>query len=237
MTKNWKKITAENFFLFFFWSKTAIYLSLGLHKVCLSYRRSLHFLKEAIQHFKTWTFTNYCLLLWVIFALLDPDPDSEYGSGSTDPIEYGSNPDPDPQPCYKSLPSGVQQSTCITQCSVSGFFAGSQNIMMIWIIEAAIFKFVRSFRSSGPIGGDDGRHPGSVSRHGKIPRQAVRWRGRGSGLKPRGCPPLRHRGRWGIVCVANSVQDFFFGQINLNGYRILPLGNTLGHYTKGFFII
>jgi hypothetical protein len=34
--------------------------------------------------------------LWVIFALLDPDPDSEYGSGSTDPIEYGSNTDPDP---------------------------------------------------------------------------------------------------------------------------------------------
>jgi len=30
------------------------------------------------------------------FALLDPDPDSEYGSGSTDPIEYGSNTDPDP---------------------------------------------------------------------------------------------------------------------------------------------
>jgi hypothetical protein len=28
--------------------------------------------------------------LWVIFALLDPDPDSEYGPGSTDPIEYGS---------------------------------------------------------------------------------------------------------------------------------------------------
>jgi hypothetical protein len=28
--------------------------------------------------------------LWVIFVLLDPDPDS----GSTDPIEYGSNPDP-----------------------------------------------------------------------------------------------------------------------------------------------
>jgi hypothetical protein len=27
------------------------------------------------------------LLLWVIFALLCPDPDSESGSGSTDPIE------------------------------------------------------------------------------------------------------------------------------------------------------
>ncbi len=38
------------------------------------------------------------LLLWVIFALLDPDPDFEYGSGSgsTDPIESGSNPDPQP---------------------------------------------------------------------------------------------------------------------------------------------
>jgi hypothetical protein len=101
MTKNWKKITAENFLYIFFLSKTAIYLSLGLHKVCPSYRRSLQFSKEAIQHFKTWTFTNHCLLLRVIFALLDPDPDSEYGSGSTDPIEYGSN--PDPQPCLKAL--------------------------------------------------------------------------------------------------------------------------------------
>jgi hypothetical protein len=42
-------------------------------------------------------FFNFFLLLWVIFALLDPDPDSE--SGATDPIESGSNPDPDPQPC------------------------------------------------------------------------------------------------------------------------------------------
>jgi hypothetical protein len=48
-----KKITAENFFLFFFLLKTAIYLSLGLHKVFPSYRRSLQFSKEAIQHFKT----------------------------------------------------------------------------------------------------------------------------------------------------------------------------------------
>jgi hypothetical protein len=27
-------------------------------------------------------FLNFFLLLWVIFDLLDPDPDSEYGSGS-----------------------------------------------------------------------------------------------------------------------------------------------------------
>ncbi len=39
--------------------------------------------------------------MWVIFALLDPDPDSESGSGSTDLIESGSNPNLDPQPCYK----------------------------------------------------------------------------------------------------------------------------------------
>ncbi len=97
----------------FFWSKTAIYLSLDLHKVCPSYRRSLQFSKEAIQHFKTWTFTNYCLLLWVIFALLDPDPDS--GSGSTDPIEYGSNldPDPDPQPCKISYRTRIKKKNYI----------------------------------------------------------------------------------------------------------------------------
>jgi hypothetical protein len=39
---------------------------------------------------------NFFLLLWVIFALLDPDPDSE--CGSTDPIESGFNPDPDTDP-------------------------------------------------------------------------------------------------------------------------------------------
>jgi hypothetical protein len=41
------------FFFIFFLSKTAIYLSLSLHKVCPSYRRSLQFSKEDIQHFKT----------------------------------------------------------------------------------------------------------------------------------------------------------------------------------------
>jgi hypothetical protein len=50
-------------------------------------------------------FSKKFLLLWVIFALLDPDPDSEYGSGSSDPIESVSNPDPDtdpdPQPWLK----------------------------------------------------------------------------------------------------------------------------------------
>ncbi len=39
-------------------------------------------LKRGHPTLQNMTFTNYCLLLWVIFALLDPDPDSEYGSGS-----------------------------------------------------------------------------------------------------------------------------------------------------------
>ncbi len=42
---------------------------------------------------------NFFLFLWVIFALLDPDPDSEFksGYGFTDLVESGSNPDPDPK--------------------------------------------------------------------------------------------------------------------------------------------
>jgi hypothetical protein len=35
-------------------------------------------------------FKFFFLLLWVIFALLDPDQDSESGAESTDPIESGS---------------------------------------------------------------------------------------------------------------------------------------------------
>jgi hypothetical protein len=45
--------------------------------------------------------------LWVIFALLDPDPDSE--SGSTDPIESGSNPDPQLFPQDESSAHDVNQ--------------------------------------------------------------------------------------------------------------------------------
>ncbi len=63
---SWKKT------LILFGSKTTIYLSLGLHKERPSYRRSLQLSKEAI-HLKTWNFLIFFILLWVIFALLDPD--------------------------------------------------------------------------------------------------------------------------------------------------------------------
>jgi hypothetical protein len=45
-------------------------------------------LKRGHPTLQNMKFFNFFLLLWVIFALLDPD--SESGSGSTDPIESGS---------------------------------------------------------------------------------------------------------------------------------------------------
>jgi hypothetical protein len=65
MIKNEKKLSAEKKNYYIFLSKTTIYLSLGLHKVFPCYRRNLRHSKENIKHFKA---------LWVIFALLDPDP-------------------------------------------------------------------------------------------------------------------------------------------------------------------
>ncbi len=57
MTKNWrKKFKLRKFFLFF-WSKIAIYLSLGLYKGRSSYRSQPS--KANIQQFKTWYFFTF----------------------------------------------------------------------------------------------------------------------------------------------------------------------------------
>ncbi len=69
MTKYVKKFTVETKFIIFL-SKIAIYLSLGLHKGRPSYRSRL-------QHSKRTSGTSkheFFLFLWIIFALLDPDP-------------------------------------------------------------------------------------------------------------------------------------------------------------------
>jgi hypothetical protein len=79
--------------LIFFLSKTAIYLSLGLHKVCPSYRRSLQFSKEAIQHPKHELlpiivyFCGSFLPSWIRIRIpnTDPDPDPQTQL-NTDPI-------------------------------------------------------------------------------------------------------------------------------------------------------
>ncbi len=91
-SKNWKKFTAENFL---FISKTTIYLSLGLHKGRPVTKKAFSSQKRTSSN-SNHEITYFSLLLLVIFALLDPDPDSEYGSGSTDLIEFGSNPVPRP---------------------------------------------------------------------------------------------------------------------------------------------
>ncbi len=105
MTKNWKKCKAGK--------KFAIYLTLGLHKGRPSYRRSLQPSKDNIQHFKTWNFLT-CLIflfLWVIFALLEPDPDSDLGSGSIDPIESGSGSETLPKTTTKLTQKHVEKLT------------------------------------------------------------------------------------------------------------------------------
>ncbi len=60
-------------------------------------------------------FLKFFLLLWVVFALLDSDPeaDSEYGSGSTDLIESGSSMDPDPDPVVGSMDPRIRIHTKI----------------------------------------------------------------------------------------------------------------------------
>jgi hypothetical protein len=57
----------------YFGSKTTIYLSLGLHKGRLFQKKPSALKREhpALQNMK---FLNFFLLLWVIFALMDPDP-------------------------------------------------------------------------------------------------------------------------------------------------------------------
>jgi hypothetical protein len=85
----------------FFFIITTIYISLSLHKGRPSYKKRLQLSKKRTSSTSKHEISKFFLLLWVIFALLDPDPDYEYGSGSTDPIESGSNSDPDPQPWEK----------------------------------------------------------------------------------------------------------------------------------------
>ncbi len=61
-------------------------LSLGHLKGRPSWKRSIQLLKENIQHFKTIHFLTFFFYLWVMFALLVPDPNTvglnQSGSGS-----------------------------------------------------------------------------------------------------------------------------------------------------------
>jgi hypothetical protein len=71
-----------------FFPTNAVYFSLGLHKRRPSYRRSL----QQLKNLNFITFSIFVRHFWV-FALLDldPDPDSQSGYGSRDPMVSGSN--------------------------------------------------------------------------------------------------------------------------------------------------
>jgi len=87
-----KKCTAETKI---FWSKTAIYLFLGLHKGRPSYRRSFRPQKR-ISRSSNMKCIQFFLFLWVIFTLLDPDR-----------IRFP-NPNPDPDPLTLLIPYPIQ---------------------------------------------------------------------------------------------------------------------------------
>jgi hypothetical protein len=85
MTKNWKKFTVK--IIIYFLSKIAIYISLGLHKGRLSYRRSLQPSKEnihpALQNVKFLPFFLYLRVILPSWILIQPTkinayPDPKY---------------------------------------------------------------------------------------------------------------------------------------------------------------
>ncbi len=66
-------------------------------------------------------FLKFYLLLWVIFALPDPDPDSEYGSGSTDLIESGSNAKP-----WKMVMKCIRKKKLLVIVHTVGFYLAGE---------------------------------------------------------------------------------------------------------------
>jgi hypothetical protein len=48
------------------------------------------FLRKEHPSLQKMNLIDFLLILWVIFSLLEPDPDCESGSGFRDPIENGS---------------------------------------------------------------------------------------------------------------------------------------------------
>ncbi len=87
MTKNRKKFTA---------GKNLIFLG---SKIKLQEKPSA--LKREHPALQNMKFLHFFLFLQIIFALLDLDPEFETGAGSTDLVEFGS--DPDPKHCIPAL--------------------------------------------------------------------------------------------------------------------------------------
>ncbi len=89
MTKNGKKFTTEKNYIFLIKNYN---FPIPRPEVTEEALKSGH---PALQNIK---FLDFFYTFVGHFSLLDPDTDSEYGSGSTDLIESGSNTDLDPKP-------------------------------------------------------------------------------------------------------------------------------------------
>ncbi len=92
MTKNWKKITAECFF-YFFYDQTAIYLSLGLHKDVQVIEEAFSSQKRpsnTSKHELLQIFVYFCgsfLPSWIRIRIQIPNPDPDPQTRlNTDPI-------------------------------------------------------------------------------------------------------------------------------------------------------
>jgi hypothetical protein len=76
--KIYKNLPVKNFYFIFFWSKIAIFLSLGLHKGRPSYRRKPSALKREQIALQTMNFLIFFQFFRAIFALMAPGSGSEF---------------------------------------------------------------------------------------------------------------------------------------------------------------
>ncbi len=86
MTKNWKELQLKKMWYFFI--KNCNFSSLSLHKGCLRYRRAFSPQKRTSSS----NSKNQISYFFLFFCFIFCPPRS--GSGSTDLVESGSNPDP-----------------------------------------------------------------------------------------------------------------------------------------------
>jgi hypothetical protein len=84
---------------------------------------SVYVIGEAFSHQKRTSSTSkheishFFLLLWVIFALQDPDSESASGYGFTDLVESGSNPDPKHWKLHRQI-TEKNAAFCVQHCLV-----------------------------------------------------------------------------------------------------------------------
>ncbi len=137
MTKNFKKITAEHFFFFFIYQK----LQFTYPQASIKYVQVIEELAFSTQKRpSTLQNMNFYKFLSTFVGHFCPP-----GSGSKDPIEYGSNTDPDPvpdpQPCFLEIGT-VHYSYYSTG---SHLFSGRG--IYLFLVLPSFYKYTLSFKA------------------------------------------------------------------------------------------